>query len=161
MLFDVRQCLLVSSRRLLVTEFFRASAMWGLVAVFSAHITPPGVRADETQNTRSIARPSACRDIRIILEAVGELRLNADGKKISTLPLKVTGTLHYEERQLSSSDATSAESRRTDFIRRYQEARAKIVVGDSESDEKLSPDRSIIVAHVKDNEQELFSPLGP
>ena len=158
MIFDDRPRLLVSGRGLSDTKFFKPLfvVVIGLSALASGRL----LLADEPRDTSESGSQPFCREVQVILEAVGELKLNADGKKISTLPLKVTGALQYDERQLTANTTGSAD-RQMDLIRHYQKAQAKIAVGDSESEVTLSPDRSLVVAHVRGSHQELFSPLGP
>jgi len=99
----------------------------------------------------------ACRRVQAVLEVRGELRLNADGRELDTLPLEVEGRFIYDERILQATD--DPWQRRA--ARRYQEASAKIKAGDGLVNRGLAPDHRLIVATVDGTDSSLFSPHGP
>src|SRR5437773_2762615 len=54
--------------------------------------------AGDSIDLRPLASEGTFRQARILVEVEGKLKLNADGKEIKHLPLKVSGELNYLER---------------------------------------------------------------
>jgi hypothetical protein len=82
----------------------------------------------------------------VALEVRGELRLNADGKRVVSLPLEVEGRLLYDERILMASE----EPWQRQAVRSYAEALAKIKAGKGVVNRTLDEDQGLIMALVKE-----------
>jgi len=113
--------------------------------------------ANETVEFRPAAKAGTFRQAKVIVEVEGKLKLNADGKEVKHLPLKVQGELHYLERVLSQ--ATSWTEVR--LLRSYQTANAKIRLHESDLTTALRPDRRLIAVQSNPKELLQFSPSGP
>ncbi len=87
------------------------------------------------------------------IEVLGQLRMNADGKKVVTAPLKVTGRFAYEERLLSSATSLAARS--------YERAEAKISIGSGSVQPTLRTSRQQIVVQDNNARLQLRSVGGP
>ncbi len=96
------------------------------------------------------------RTVKAVLEVRGTLKLNADGKQVTSLPLKVRGDLLYRERILELGD----QAVRRD-ARYYETARASIQVGEGNRENLLRENRRLVVAQSAPEETHLFSPHGP
>jgi len=92
-----------------------------------------------------------------MIEVSGDLKLNPDGKRVVSLPLKVQGELLYDERVLNFE--ASGGLRRD--VRFYRQADASIRVGDHSQKTRLDDNHSLAVANLDDDGQVLFSPQGP
>jgi hypothetical protein len=111
----------------------------------------------DTYKLGSLAEEGSCRRVQVALEVRGELRLNADGKQVVSLPLEVEGRLIYDERIL----VATAEPWERQAVRDYKEALAKIKAGKGVVNRSLAPDRGLIMALAKDTESLLFCPREP
>jgi hypothetical protein len=87
----------------------------------------------------------------------GKLKLNPDGKRVVSLPLKVQGEVLYDERVINFD---ALDGLRKD-IRLYHKADAAIRVGGGDHKTTLSDSHRIVVADFREGKQILFSPLGP
>ena len=97
------------------------------------------------------------RQVKVVLEVTGELKLNADGRQVTRLPLQVRADLLYAERVLV---AELDQTLRRD-ARQYDRAEAQVKVGDSSQEHRISDQRSLIVADRNADRVTLFSPHGP
>lgn len=75
--------------------------------------------------------------VRAVLEVEGQLKLNADGTGVTSLPLRATSDLFYDEQKEPVADDNSLSIR---TLRHYHEADAEIQVG--ESTERTNLDES-------------------
>lgn len=135
--------------------------MWlaALIALPSIGISPICRAAIDDDKFDLTTRDStdAIRDVHTVIEVTGDLKLNADGKQVNRLPLRVSGTARYDERTLAPR---SADGSKRD-ARFYHVARAAIAIGENRLDLGLSDNRKLIVAHAAPPKLTLFSPLGP
>jgi hypothetical protein len=97
------------------------------------------------------------RQVRVIVEVEGKLKLNADGQEVKHLPIKAQAELNYVERVLSQTKQWSD----LRLIRSYQSAEAKLRLRDAEIENRLRDDRRIIVVQSDSKRAVQFSPLGP
>jgi hypothetical protein len=94
--------------------------------------------------------------VRVIVEVAGDLKVNADGKDVKRLPLKVAAEMLYSERRLAADRADFSHT-----VRQYETAQATIRIQNSETKQTLRDDRRLIAAEVRPDNATLFSPLGP
>src|SRR5438309_11236267 len=74
----------------------RNTAGTALAALFvTATATLPARAATDTVDFRPAAKAGSHRQSKVIVEVEGKLKLNADGKEVKHLPIKVHGELHY------------------------------------------------------------------
>jgi hypothetical protein len=92
-----------------------------------------------------------------VIEVTGDLKLNADGKQVNRLALRVSGRSRYDERTLHPRSSDTA---RRD-ARFYHAAQATIAIDNNRIEMGLSDDRKLIVADAASTKLTLFSPLGP
>lgn len=121
---------------------------------FVFHITP---LKGETYRLDSKWEAGSCRQVQVALEVRGELRLNADGQRLVTLPLEVEGRLQYAERILS----VEQDPWQRQAIRSYSHALAKIKAGQGVVNRRLDDNQGPIMALVKEDESLLFCPHQP
>lgn len=95
--------------------------------------------------------------MRVAIESVGDLKLNADGSEVKRLPIKVEANLAYVERTLAAAGQLAT----LKVVRHYAEADAKVRLRDSELNHRLRDDRRLVVVEATENEATTFSPLGP
>jgi len=119
--------------------------------VFSAHA------ANETADLRPATKAGSFRQSKVIVEVEGKLKLNADGKEVKHLPLKVDGELNYVERVLSQAKSWTD----VRLLRSYQSAQAKIRLHESDLTTELRPERRLIAVQSSTKDAVLFSPRGP
>jgi hypothetical protein len=98
--------------------------------------------------------------VKIILEVTGTLNVNADGKEVKKLPLKVRGDLDYHELILSS-DSDGQSRRHIRHIRYYDTATAAIRVDDHQHHTELRPDQRLVTVDCAGARGDLQAPLGP
>jgi hypothetical protein len=87
----------------------------------------------------------------------GKLKLNADGKEVTHLPLKVQADLHFDQRILSQSQ------HHTDvrLVRLFQSAQADIHLAKTPLKNSLRDTRRLIVVESDARRAVHFSPYGP
>jgi len=82
------------------------------------------------------------------LDVRGDLRVNTDGKAVTTIPMIVAGRLNYVERRLHAT--RSPESKAIKTIRNYELARADIRIGQGSTSSSLDTKAGLIVVNCKD-----------
>ncbi|MBI2478071.1 MAG: hypothetical protein HYV60_05310, partial [Planctomycetia bacterium] len=144
MQFDDSDAILVSrSSQILITA---RKFMWftTLMVASMAGTSGPGY-AETSERTFDLTTrdaSGAIRDVRVVIEVTGDLKLNADGKQVNRLPMRVSGTARYDERTLRPQSPT--DSKRD--ARFYRDAVAKISIGESSLEMRLNASRKLIVA---------------
>lgn len=113
--------------------------------------------AGDVVDFRPAAQAGSVRQARLVVEVEGKLKLNADGKDVKHLPLKIEGELQYAERVLSQSKQWTE----TLCARTYHLARAKIHLHESDLTNELRPERRLIAVESTAKDAILFSPHGP
>lgn len=111
----------------------------------------------ETYRLDSSWEAGLCRQVQVALEVRGELRLNADGQRLVSLPLEVEGRLQYAERILS----VEQEPWQRQAVRSYSHALAKIKAGQGVVNRTLDDNQGLIMALVKKDQSLLFCPNQP
>jgi hypothetical protein len=97
------------------------------------------------------------RQVRMLVDSNGKLKLNADGQEVKHLPLKVEGELLYAERVLARGK-TWLDTR---VARHYQKASAKIRLHESDLTTDLRLERRLIAVESSAAQSLTFSPSGP
>lgn len=95
--------------------------------------------------------------IQAAVEVKGELKFEAESATVTRLPLLLNATLRYDEKLVAASPSPAG--RRA--LRYYEEAEAKIKIGDGTMTSQLRPERRIVAAKIDKNGSQLYSPLGP
>src|SRR5205085_5013525 len=113
--------------------------------------------ANDTVDFRPAAKAGSFRQCKVVVEVEGKLKLNADGKEVRHLPLKVQGELHYIERVLSQAKSWTD----VRLLRSYQSAEAKIHLHESDLTTELRTDRRVIAVQSSAKDVVQFSPSGP
>ncbi len=111
----------------------------------------------DTYRLDSTWESGLCRQVQVALEVRGELRLNADGQRLVSLPLEVEGRLQYAERILS----VDQEPWQRQAVRSYSHALAKIKAGQGVVNRTLDDNQGPIMALVKEDQSLLFCPSQP
>ncbi|MBP88094.1 MAG: hypothetical protein CMJ64_15455 [Planctomycetaceae bacterium] len=158
MVFDVLGSILVSTRQQVVTRKRNSishNASW--IAAYSICWTVFAgvVAAEETYDLSVKQATSGANLVKAIVEVSGKLKLNADGTKVSELPLRVRGELEYAERTIEQTQFHRKNARL------YETARATIQVGDTRLESSLNEERRLVLAQVKESQHTLCSPQGP
>ncbi|MBC8353912.1 MAG: hypothetical protein H8E66_18100 [Planctomycetes bacterium] len=159
MQFDGLHPILVSSPPQLVAVIRKMLWVAALVAV-SACATPAlGQIANEIKKFDLSAQDSAdaVRDVHLVIEVTGDLKLNADGKQVSRVPMRVSGSSRYDERTLRPGSGSTSKR----DARFYREAEATIAIGESRLKMRLNEDRRLVLADLASTKLTLYSPLGP
>lgn len=97
------------------------------------------------------------RQVRVVVESEGKLKLNADGQEVKHLPLKVEGDLAYAERVLAQAKNWTE----TRVVRAFSAGGVKIRLHESDLTHTLRPDRRVIVVESAPAESLTFCPAGP
>lgn len=112
--------------------------------------------AAETYDLTSAMKPGQSQAVRTAVEVKGDLKLNSDGKEVTTVPMLVKADLQYTERFLAiKADGTLRAARR------YEKGEVAIQIKNSELKQNLREERRLIVVQHKGEESSLFSPVGP
>jgi len=146
MLFDAQTTFLVSSK----TAVFAVATCLCATGSFAKDL----FALKSSRNVGDLAR------VTVALEVEGQLKLNPDGKKVITAPIKVDGKLCYDERILDVPGRSGA-NQQVCSVRHYQQAQADIHVGGGKDSPALGEDNRLIVAERSGTETTLFSPTGP
>ncbi len=133
----------------------RAAAI--LAAVLLASLSAISSASAQTYDLSPDLKPGDLRRVSIRVEAKGELKLNADGKKVTRTPIEVDGKLAYDERFVEANPI----GRNWRSFRHYEVAEASIRIGDGALNPRLSDDRRFVVAETLGAKSVLYSPLGP
>ena len=116
-----------------------------------SHAASPKFKFDEDTKTGRLTR------VQIAVEISGELKINADGKKVIPLPIIGKGDLLYDEKLLADKASPDARS----AVRYYHTASAQSRVGDKDLTTSLSNDRRLIRVVATESNVTLSSPTGP
>ncbi len=117
----------------------------------------PGVRLVPTAQEGSFRRLTA------VVELEGELKLNPDGKKITTKPIQVIGKYEFDEKLLALpvESKTTKTTNPLRVVRHYTQAQAEIKLDRGSFKNTLRDDLRLIGAQATNETATLFCPLGP
>lgn len=128
----------------------------GLVSFASLLMMAALASAAEMYDLTSALKPGQSQSVRTAVEVKGDLKLNSDGKEVSTVPMLVQADLQYTERFLAiKADGTLKAARQ------YGVAEAKIQIKETELKQSLRNERRLFVIQHKGEDATLFSPIGP
>ncbi|MGI8979737.1 MAG: hypothetical protein ACR2FY_10960 [Pirellulaceae bacterium] len=129
---------------------------FGLVLAVASSLGATYNSAAETYDLTSALKPGQSQNVRTAVEVKGDLKLNSDGKEVTTVPMLVQADLQYTERFLAiKADGTLKAARQ------YGVAEAKIQIKDTELKQSLRNERRLFVIQHKGEDATLFSPIGP
>ena len=157
MVFDVRLQFLVSTIFQFVTgnhEIPRISRKILLMIGVCAGTMSDSTAAERMKLVSTTDANQGAR-VRTVLDVKGDLKLNADGRQLTRLPIFARGVVTFDQRVLR----VGPEFRRD--VRHYREANAEINVGGTTETSLLSMDRRIVVVDCDSQKTKMFSPLGP
>lgn len=136
--------------------FLRSVAWWNVAALVLCWFQVPGVlAADRIELKEHPTDPRVCA-VSAKLDVAGKL-FPQPGEK-NALKLTVAGQFGYAERRLAGT-GRDAEAYRA--VRRYDEAKVRIEVGDQSSSRLLREMARLIVAHGQRDGIQVFSPSVP
>lgn len=128
----------------------------GLVSVAFLVAFAAVASAAETYDLTSGTKPGQSQAVRTAVEVKGNLKLNSDGKEVTTVPMLVQADLQYTERFLAiKSDGTVRAARR------YEKGEANIQIKSTDLQQSLREERRLILVQHKGEDAHLFSPVGP
>jgi hypothetical protein len=113
--------------------------------------------ATDSYDLRPSAAGNTYRQAKVLVEVEGKLKLNADGKELKHLPIKVQGELQYVERVVKQSKQWTD----VRLLRSYRTAKANLRLHQSDLTTTLRADRTLIAAAANEKQAVLFSPGGP
>ncbi|MCB9939204.1 MAG: hypothetical protein H6823_13255 [Planctomycetaceae bacterium] len=159
MQFDESDAILVSCRSQIVITprnflWLTTLVVASLASLSRSSYAEPNERKFDL-STRDTS--GAIRDVQVAIEVTGDLKLNADGKQVNRLPMRVSGTARYDERTLRPGSGNASKR----DARFYRDAKATIAIGDGRLEMGLNSNRRLIVAEADSSKVTLFSPLGP
>lgn len=147
-----------------VARFSRIAGLAAYLAIASL-IAQPSQAAESYLLSGSLSSPLSGADsaphmqrVRSVLEVKGELKLNADGKQVQRLPLKVHGDLVYDEQFVI--DQSTAEKKMSS-VRYYHQTKAVIEVAAGKTVPQLAAHHRVIRVDHEQNRASLYSPNGP
>lgn len=135
-------------------RLFLAAASSTLAGTMLPQIT--SAAAPQPVALQAASAPGGLAHYIAVVEVEGELRLNPDGKKVTTRPMKVVANLEFDQKVLPASPGKVAQ-----LVRHYNKAQADIQVERTKVKNELREDvRTMCLAIGKDSAT-LYSPLGP
>jgi hypothetical protein len=102
------------------------------------------------------ADPVGSRQVRVVVEVTGDLKVNPDGKEMRHLPITVQAEQVFVERSLTDNTGKGPSR-----VRYYRTAEANLKLKDTELPQTLREERRHIIVQATDGRPALFSPLGP
>lgn len=140
------------NRRQFLT-FAAGAAAWGILPAASLLAATPNapIRLVPTVTAGKLQGVLAA------VEMEGELRLNPDGKGVTTRPMRVTANLAFDEKTLEAD-----QGHHRHVVRSYKKAEAEIKVGGAKPlSNVLRDDVKLICVKTSDESATVYSPLGP
>jgi len=129
-----------------------------LAAMVVAAAMAPRPCSAETYRLEADRKADRVVRVKVVYEVDGQLKLNADGKKVSRLPIDVRAELSYDERLVAADVAPEWAGH---SVRHYYQAKANINVGGVSHEPSLRSDRRLLAAQVDRSRQVLSSVQGP
>jgi len=137
---------------------YKRQAVQALVVAFGVALHQQVPAATDLVDLRPTTQVGSYRQTKVVVDVEGKLKLNADGKEVQHLPLKVHAELQYAERVLAQSKQWSD----VRLARSYETAQATIRLRESELKNQLRAERKLIVVEsTMAQPSAVFSPLGP
>jgi len=133
-------------------------AMMTIAICFSfIHLTAKTSFSETTYDLQPQPAVGSTQRVLVALEVRGELKLNADGSKVTQLPMVVEGKLDYEEKLVKTEPTPW--SRRS--VRYYHQAKASIKIGKGVVAPQFDSDDRIVCVQVDQEGASIRSPFGP
>ncbi len=132
-------------------QMFRSSIL--LAAIISLWVVASQGSADSI-DVKPISADGGSVIVESSLTVVGNLKLNATGKNVTKLPLRVNANQRYAERRVGSADNAK-------FVRYYTDASAEIEIDKSLLKPILGDDHRLIVVEPRKDKISYKSPAGP
>lgn len=109
------------------------------------------------------AKVGSFRRVTSVVEVEGELKLNPDGKKVTTKPIQVIGKYEFDEKLLAlgGDDKAAKSAAPLRAIRHYSQAEAEIKLDRGSLKNTLRDDIRLIGAQATNESVTLYAPLGP
>ncbi|MFM7843719.1 MAG: hypothetical protein ACKPEY_05760 [Planctomycetota bacterium] len=133
--------------------------------------SPPASAADRrTFDLSAQQRQQFHQQVVVKVEAQGELKLNADGKKVIRKPLQVRADFQYEETLQRPATAQAAppaaappaaQAKPPVALRYYDKATAEILINNKPFPARLADSHSLVALHLLDDQLTCVSPSGP
>lgn len=133
----------------------RAPIVFMLVLLFTVSGFKPA-RGAENFDLRAAQKTGQMQRIRVAIQVGGNLKTKSGGK-VRTLPLKVAGTMQYDERLVAVDEAQRTQ--RT--LRHYDQAEATIEIDGQAIQSVLDPALRVVVFDETKDRGLLYSPQGP
>ncbi|WP_425615128.1 hypothetical protein NA78x_005025 [Anatilimnocola sp. NA78] len=124
-----------------------ALASCGLPVYAADEKTLLAVNSDETRPTQ----------IKLAVEASGQMKMNPDSREVKFLPMSVTAELNFLQRRLPALQDSAA----VRLVRQYSTAETKFNLKNTEFKQAVRDDRRLIVLQTEGDAGTYFSPLGP
>src|SRR6185436_19285387 len=112
--------------------------------------------ADETVDLTSGVKPGQSQTVRTAVEVKGDMKLNSDGKQVTTVPMLAKADVQYTERFLAIKADGTVKS-----ARQYGVAETTFQIKNTEMKQSLRDERRLFVVQYKGDDTNLFSPQGP
>lgn len=112
--------------------------------------------APQPVTLQAATAPGALSHYIAVVEVEGELRLNPDGKKVTTRPMKVVANLEFDQKVLAVDG-----SKLSRLVRHYNKAQADIQVDRNAVKNALRDELRTMCLAIGNESATLYSPLGP
>src|SRR5262245_43811952 len=117
---------------------------WGSLIVAPLCIATFNTVAEETIDLTSGIKPGQSQTVRTAVEVKGDLKLNSDGKQVTTLPMIAKADLQFTERFLAiKADGTLKSARQ------YGVAETTFRIKNTEMKQSLRDERRLFVVQYK------------
>lgn len=152
-------------RTFLRTALIATPLAWTFPALLAGQSPPASSQqADKTESKPAapvqplLLKPAAddSRQVRLLIEVSGQLRVNPDGKQVMHVPMQVNSDQNFVERRLPNTKDGVAR-----LVRQYRDAKAEITLKESKLSNSLREDRRLIVVDASVDEADIFSAQGP
>ncbi|HTN74022.1 MAG TPA: hypothetical protein VL096_02200 [Pirellulaceae bacterium] len=105
--------------------------------------------------------PDSLQRVKAVVEVEGQLKLNPDGQKVTTKPIKVIANYEYDEKTLALPSVGKAEATPARVVRHYSQAEADITIALSKMKNVLRDDVRLVAVQGSTESLTFYSPLGP
>jgi len=124
-----------------------ALASCGLPAYAVGEKVLLAVNSDETRSLQ----------VKLAVEASGQMKMNPDSREVKFLPMSVTAELDFVQRRLPAIKDSAA----VRLVRHYSTADTKFNLKNTEFKQTVRDDRRLVVLQTEGDSATYFSPLGP
>ena len=146
-----------NNSRLAATFFWTISSVRWQIAAITCLACGSILAAEPTYDLNVGPESPQVQQVKVVLEAKGDLKLNPDGKELKRVPMQVKGTLEYQERFFDGK--STAATKKT--VRYYSQAAVTMQINEGQAEQQLRDSRRLIACHLGGDSATLFSPMGP